>query len=253
MRAACSRWGCPADYCRPGSASADREPDPAVVRLGDLDIGEQRRGDQHPPALVVDEYEHAFVVLQRVPHRLLHRRLALGAVEHDLARRVLYTDLDLHRASSCRRVDHTVAKRSPCPPVRPLRPARTQVQRGGPAPSLALRAPALAQPWRGKCERPRQASLSNSRIASSFGTTPSVVSHQRATISDSPVSATDSSSACGRRRPVSTAIVSATASMHSREVRSTRSRTAGSLRRSVSNTSRNAPWSSGPSPTTKSK
>ncbi len=79
-----------------------------------------------------------------------------------------------------------------------------------------------------------------SATASSRDTVPLRGSHHRALVSASPVSPAASSRARSGSAPVSAAMTSAIASTHTPVPRSTMARTSASLRRSDSNTRRNA-------------
>jgi hypothetical protein len=90
---------------------------------------------------------------------------------------------------------------------------------------------------------PRQASPAIRAAASSWVIWPPPASQNRADTCAIPTSDTASSSEASSGRPVSVRITSAIIDAHSVVTRSTRSRTAGSLVRSDSKTSRNAPSS----------
>src|SRR5690349_9882477 len=75
------------------------ESDPADIRGADLDVGDLRRLDQEPPALLVGQGQYARILAQCIGDLLLHLGWRLRTVEDELTRAVRDTDLDLHAAN----------------------------------------------------------------------------------------------------------------------------------------------------------
>jgi hypothetical protein len=78
---------------------SNAETDAALLRLADLDVAQDRRGNQQLATLVVGQREDG-AVLERCAHGCGDLCRALVRLEDDLAGDVLDTDADLHGGSS---------------------------------------------------------------------------------------------------------------------------------------------------------
>src|SRR6185437_11326403 len=100
-RAAGGATGSPAGRASRGwhRALHRAEPDAALHSFADLDVRQLLDGDQHLAALFVGEDQQS-VAIEGGGHEPLDVVRRLRTFEDDLARRVLHTDLDLHRPTS---------------------------------------------------------------------------------------------------------------------------------------------------------
>src|SRR5690606_18814576 len=182
----------------------------AVGLLRALHARQLLAGHHAPAALLVHQLQHAASAGgDRLGHGLLDLVRRLCALQDEFPGGVLHPDLDLHRRHSLRKgsADDDTPSGSACI---------------------------------GKLAMPRQVSAASSASASAFGTLRPAVSQNRAAAWAAPTRPAASNSARSRLTPVSAMMVSAIAVTDSRSARSTRSRAAGSLRRSDSKTSRKA-------------